>query len=206
MSLYYPVFLLLIAQLNLESKWALIKDKNGIKVYTADSGKSNVKKVKVISVFKGSIREFLQIIRDVDNQTNWVYGAKRAYILKKKSANDIFYYVETDLPWPVSNRDVAIHMEIEENLAERALKITSVDSPNALGENRGIVRVQDFEAIWNVKAVDAGNIKIDYELYLNPGGNLPGAIVNRFITKGPYETFSNLAALLRDKYKQEKEN
>jgi hypothetical protein len=43
----------------------------------------------------------------------------------------------------------------------------------------------------------AQTINIIYTIELDPGGSVPAWIANMFADKGPYESFSNLADLLK---------
>jgi hypothetical protein len=181
-----------------QAQWKLEKDENGIKIYTAESASSPVKSVKVEATLKGSCREFISVLKDIEKQPQWVYAARQAYLIKKISATELLYYVETALPWPARNRDAAVRMTIEEGAAGNKVNITTIGEPNAIPARSGKIRVPQFEGRWEAEAVNEGEIRIIYTLELNPGGSLPAGIVNLFVTKGPYETFINLSRLLQE--------
>ena len=180
-----------------EPQWQLVKEGEGIKVYTANSAATDFKTIKVVAVFDGTVEKFLAILLDVGKQPDWVYGTSHAHLIKKVSAQEIHYYVETDLPWPANNRDTIIRMRLKENQDENALTITSVGEPQALPLQEGKVRVQHMAASWEVAAAGHDKISITYQLQVDPDGSLPAWIVNLFVSKGPYETFRNLSALLK---------
>jgi hypothetical protein len=48
-----------------------------------------------------------------------------------------------------------------------------------------------------VKYDGKGRLFIVYFLEMDPGGSVPAWITNMFVAKGPYETFSNLAEVLK---------
>jgi len=48
-----------------------------------------------------------------------------------------------------------------------------------------------------VRDAGANKIQVRYFLNIDPGGAIPAWITNLFITKGPYETFVNLAKQLK---------
>lgn len=177
--------------------WQLVKDKDAVKVYTATPKSGSLKYIKVEAVLNGTIPKFVDIFKNVPDQTQWVYKTKQAYILHSNTANDFLYYNETALPWPMSNRDVAIHMKIKEDSLHHQLVITSVGDPTAIPQKENRVRVPCFEGNWTVRAVGANKLQVAYYLNIDPGGTIPAWISNLFITKGPYETFINLAKQLR---------
>jgi hypothetical protein len=178
--------------------WQLVKNNGGIKVYTADSETSAYKLIKTVSVFDGNQEKLISIFRDVDNQKKWVFGTRRSYLIKKINENELLYYVETALPWPAKNRDATIRMKIDNNNTDNILTITTVGEPDVIPVNKGIIRVPQIIGKWEIKMVGKDKISIDYFLDIDPGGALPAWIINLFITKGPYETFSNLAELLKE--------
>jgi hypothetical protein len=194
--LFAGIFLSILAAT--PPNWQLVKNNGGIKVYTADSETSAYKLIKTVSVFDGNQEKLISIFRDVDNQKKWVFGTRRSYLIKKINENELLYYVETALPWPAKNRDATIRMKIDNNNTDNILTITTVGEPDVIPVNKGIIRVPQIIGKWEIKMVGKDKISIDYFLDIDPGGALPAWIINLFITKGPYETFSNLAELLKE--------
>ncbi|WP_242927221.1 START domain-containing protein [Pontibacter vulgaris] len=180
-----------------DKSWQLVKDKDGILVYTSDSESSALKSIKVSAVLDGTPEKLWAVVQDVSKQQDWVYATKSSKLLKKTSASELLYYVETEVPWPASNRDIAIRMKMTENKANQSLTINTVGLPKAMPVNNGKVRVPNLAARWEVKSVGRNKIRVDYFLDLDPGGAIPAWISNLFVTKGPYETFANLRELLK---------
>jgi hypothetical protein len=177
--------------------WQLVRQGHGIQVYTADAGDSDFKTIKVVAVFEGSWERFMAIALDVANQPNWVYGTRRASIIRKVGSRELLYQVETDLPWPASDRHSIIRMKIKENPADNIFTITSVGEPQALPPPQKMIRVPQYGAKWEVRQVGKDKLSFTYLLEVDPGGSLPPWIVNLFVSKGPYETFRNLSGLLK---------
>ena len=176
--------------------WHQVKDKNNIKVYTSESDSSDIKHIKVTALFDGSLDKIKAIFLDIGKQKDWVYGTKQSYVLKETSEQDLLYYVETSLPWPLSNRDIAIDMKFDENKKDNTMVIRTVGVPSAIPVKKGIVRVPHFTGDWYFKETGNNKLSIEYYLFVDPGGSLPAWVVNIFISRGPYETFSKLSGLL----------
>ena len=190
-------FIILPVSLFCQPKWGLIKNKNGIKIYTASSGNSNLKLVKATITTKGTISKALQIFRDVERQPQWVYSAKKAYIVRKASDNNFLYYVESSLPWPVSDRYLLAWMKIDVSEDDRVLSISTIGDAKEDILTQRKIRIKYFIGKWEILAIDNENIHIEYNLDIDPGGNLPSSIVNLFISKGPYKSLKQLAELLK---------
>lgn len=179
-----------------QDEWELTKEKNGIKVYTANETSSKFKSIKVEAVLTGTLQKLVKILLDVRNNKDWVYSTKQSYLLREINANEILYYSETALPWPVSNRDIPVRMRLNLNASNNTLKVTASGEPDALPVQKGIVRIRSFSTSWDVKYDGKNKINIIYYLRMDPSGNVPTHVTNMFITRGPYETFENLSKLL----------
>ena len=180
-----------------QGDWELSKDKNGIKVYTSTDATSKFKMLKVEAVMHGTLQKLTTILQEVGNTKSWVYSTKESYVIKRFNANEILYYSQTALPWPVNDRDVAILMKITGDYKNNTLKVVAANAPNAIAEKKGIVRIPYFNATWDVKYDGANKLSIIYFLKMDPGGSVSPSVTNLFISKGPFETFTNLAELLK---------
>lgn len=191
------IFLSGYCSLRAQTEWELVKDKNGIRVFTAKESNSKFKSVKVEARLTGTLQKLVNVLLDVNNTKNWVFSTKESYTLRQISTYEILYYNETSLPWPVSNRDVPIQMKLTADYKNNTLKVVSSGVPQAIPIKKGIVRVPKLTNSWDVKYDGKNNLAIMYLLSMDPGGSIPSAITNMFMTKGPFETFSNLAELLK---------
>jgi START domain len=177
--------------------WKLEKDKNGIKVYSSDMSNSSFKAVKVECTLTGSYTKLVSILTRVSQFSKWIYNTKLSSLVRQTTPHDFIYYSETHLPWPLSNRDAVIHLRIRTDSLPRVLTIMGSGVPDLVPEIPGKVRVSKYAASWKVTMPTATTIKIYYVLELNPGGSIPAWVANSFSDKGPFETFSNLAELLK---------
>jgi hypothetical protein len=181
----------------LESKdWKLVKQKNGIGVYTAPGGHDGLKLIKVTAEMTGSLQGVKQLFTNIPIQKEWVYGTRKSYLVKKQDENSLLYYNETGLPWPANNRDVVIRMVMEEDPPLKSLVIRQESEKGSFPANKGVVHVQHLSGKWIFTETGNKKLKAVYYLDIDPGGSLPAWVVNLFITKGPYETFVKMQQLL----------
>ena len=181
-----------------QSKWSLSKDKDGIAVYQRSSANSAYKNIKVECTLEGDFDKLLAILTNVGEYKNWVYSNKTTSLLKTVTLSDFYYYTETTLPWPMSNRDVVMHTNITRDENDQFLKISSTNHNGMVAEKEGIVRVTHSNINWTVTKASAKTIYIVYTFEADPGGSIPAWMVNNFADKGPYESFKKLAALLKN--------
>jgi len=177
--------------------WKLSKDEDGIKIYQSEVKHSKFKSIKVECTLEGTYDKLMTILNDVINQKKWVYNNVNATMLQRISANEFYYYSETHLPWPMTNRDAIIHLKMNKDSLDRFLKISAVSVPGYAPEKSGMVRVPRSDISWYVTMPSAKTISIVYIFDAEPGGSLPAWVVNMFTDKGPYESFKKLSELLK---------
>lgn len=177
--------------------WKLEKEKNGIKVYLSSVKASDFKAVKVECTFTGTYSKLINLLSDVSQLNKWVYKNKTGHLIKQYNPFDFIYYLETHMPWPMSNRDGVIHLRIKTDSLPRFLTISGTGEPDLIPRIPGKVRMSHFMSSWKVTMPTTGLIQITYILELNPGGGIPAWLANSFVDKGPYETFINLAEKLK---------
>lgn len=180
-----------------QSDWKLSKENNGIKVYSRKTEDAKFKSVKVVCDMEGSIDKLVAVLKNIENNKNWVYNTKRSYVIKTVSSNEIVYYEETGLPWPLDNRDVIINMQFKRDDAKRTLNIEANGLQGQPEVKKGNVRLGYFKGLWTVTTTDSKHINITYLLTIDPGGNVPAWAYNLFLSTGPYNTFNNLAQQLK---------
>jgi hypothetical protein len=69
----------------------------------------------------------------------------------------------------------------------------------------GIVRVPQLKAFWKFTPKPDGTVDAEYQINVNPGGNVPAWIVNMFAIDGPYQSITSMKKLLlQSKYRTAK--
>ncbi|MBT8195412.1 MAG: hypothetical protein KJO64_03240 [Bacteroidia bacterium] len=173
------------------------REENGIKVYSSKLSNTNFKAVKVESVVEGDIDMLLSLLTTVDGMKGWVYKTENIKLINSSSDSAVTFYSETDLPWPMSNRDAIVHLEMNKNNLPDFSSIKGTCDPDGAPKEKGIVRISHFIANWRINMLKGNKMHIVYVVEVDPGGNIPAWINNMFIAKGPYETFINLEKKLK---------
>ena len=145
----------------------------------------------------GTYTKLVALLTNVSQFNKWIYNTRASWILKQTTPLDFIYYSETHMPWPLTNRDAIIHMQIKTDSLPRMLIISGTGEADLLPRFISRVRVTNYKASWRVTMPSPQTIKISYILELDPGGSIPAGIANSFADKGPFGTFSNLAERLK---------
>lgn len=180
-----------------QTTWEIAKDKNNIKVYTRKESTSKFKQIKVEAILDGTMDRLLKVLMDAGSNKEWVFNTDKSYIIKRISNYETISYTETSVPWPASNRDIPLHMQLIPDASKSTLKVIAKGVPNAVPHKKGIVRIPFFNSWWEVKFDGKNKLNIVYFLEMDPGGIVPAWLVNMFIARGPYETFTGLAKMMK---------
>lgn len=185
-----------VAQTN---PWKLGKDQNGIKVYTRHVDGYSIDELKAELIVKAPMNAIVAVITDVDNYKNWIYACSTSSILKKISETEQYQYQVNDIPYPFSDRDIAIHFKIWEDPVTKKVFTSSTAEADYIPAKSGLVRIPVFIGGYEMTPLANGEVFISYQLRLDPGGSIPDWMVNIFIVKGPYESTLKLREMVESK-------
>ena len=171
------------------NQWELKNNSNGISIYTRSTPGSGIKELKATFEVKASLNEVKALLLDVSQQKDWVYSTKKSAVLKNIAPEELIYYSEKNMPWPVSNRDVVMHVRITAGQGNEMFTLDASSASGIVPLKAGIVRAPVSEVKWKVTAVDDKTASIEYWAKADPGGSIPAWVTNMFLTKGAHETF-----------------
>lgn len=186
--------MLLGSQSNAQSKgdnWILEKEGDGIKIYTRISEGSTIKEFKALTTSTQPIEWLANLIDDVENYPNWQANITTATLLKQVNATEKYIHYTTDTPWPITDRDVAIHAK-KTKKENGAVLFTLTSVPNYIAEKEDFIRLKISNGSWEFTPIENNKIDVTYRFYGDPEGSLPEWLINVFIVTGPYETLTNM--------------
>ena len=187
------------------NEWVLKKNENGIAVYTRDIPGSNFKELKATTIFNASLPCIVALIKDVPSHTSWIFRCNQTRVIKMLNSTELYYYHETYVPWPASNRDGVVYYKISQDIKTKIVTVASKGIAGMVPLEPNKVRVPEMSAFWNFVPKDDGTVYGEYQLYVDPGGDIPSWMVNMFAVDGPYNSILNMKKMLTlDKYKSAK--
>jgi hypothetical protein len=201
----YCTFLVLLAILGLAlplragtvDDWHLETDKDGIQVYSRQLVGSRFKEIKVQCEMPGTLEQLVALYSDVANYRNVISNTRTAYLLHHVSETEFFYYMESQMPATVANRDLVMRLHFAYNPQIRSLLITTTAVDGLVPLKEGLVRVPFWQGEWQVRAVAPNRLHINYSFRVDPGGTLPAWLVNILAPVAPYQSFLKLRNSLR---------
>jgi START domain len=184
--------IMLSLSLTAQNDWQLKKDEDGIKVYTKATENSHYNELKVEMTLTATLSSLAALILDIDNYHNWSFNTEKTYVLKRVGPGDLYFYESIHSPWPASDRDLPVHLQITQDPHTRSMFVRSVCIPDLIPPKKDIVRVPLSVEQYIVTPLPDGKIRIEYQLKLDPGAGAPAWLINLFSVKGPFETFSHV--------------
>lgn len=191
---------LLVAFSPVTDDWELKKEQEGIKIYTGDKN-AGIKKIKIETTINYPAVNVLEVLKDKEKYTNWVYKCSEAKLLKKVNDNEFYHYQITSAPWPIQDRDMIVHLKISENNETGEYTLTGLGVPDYLPEKSGKVRIKHYQTLWKITPVTQNSCLVVYEMRVDPGGAIPAWLYNLGSTEGPLITAQNLRKEVEKRYK-----
>jgi hypothetical protein len=192
---FFLICLIPIFSAGAQGKWELKKDEDGIQIFTRQAAKGNIKELRVTCELDATKTQLINTLENIGDYSSWVYSNKKSYILKIINPQNIVYYTQSHLPWPIKDRDLVIELTI--NPTADVLDIEAKSLPDYLPKQSNYIRVPYSLATWKVTQAANNKLKVDYTFSLDPGGNIPSWLVNATLTIGPYNSFAKLKEILK---------
>lgn len=141
--------------------WKLEKNKDHIQVYSRRLPNSKLSELKVECTMPGTQSQLVALLSDITNYENVIYKMKLAKLVKRVSETELIYYSVSALPWPVSDRDMAIRLSFNYVPTSKTLYIKGVDVPNLVASYPGRVRITNWLANWQVRQITDNQMQIN---------------------------------------------
>lgn len=187
------------------ANWMLKYNRDSIKVYYRKSPVSNIHEMRLTTKVESSLSSLVTLVDDVESYTRWVFKTIKASDVKIISETEKYYYILSDFPWPLNDRDYIAHTKLEQDVKTKIVTSTSASSPKMVPLIKNVIRIELTKTKWIFTPINKNEVLIEYTLLADPGGSLPDWAVNLALDKGPYETMQKFIKLLKeDKYRNVK--
>ncbi len=196
-------FLLFLSQLRGQEQWDLVKEDEGIKVFTRTNEVMSFKEFRASVIVKGEVNQFVSVLYDVKGLATWGHNISEARLLERPSDTIQIYYAVAKAPWPYKNRDGIYKNNFSWDAVHRTLtvEISLLEDSRELSDK--FVRMDGY-GYWKVKEISANEIQIDFQMQIDPGGSIKAWMANMFVTDSPFYTMKGIRDAMRLKQYQGK--
>ena len=173
--------------------WELKKDENGIQVYIRSVDGYPYKAIRsVVHLEKTRLSSVVSLIRNSKDCPEWSDSCQSATIIEWVSELENYVHTITDLPWPVSDRDLVSHVIWHQDPESLVVTMQGNATIDKLDESEGIVRLTEAQVNWELTALANGSVKVVLEAHINPASLLPSWITNMLLVDSPYNSMEGL--------------
>ncbi len=186
------VFLILISHLSViktfAQAWNFVKEEEGIKIYTRNEGSNSMKSYKGLMLISAPIEKVCSMVGNARNFDWWGEDFSNIRVLGYEDNKYVRYYYIYDMPWPLTDRDLAVEATVKTNSVTGEYKVISKPLLKVVPENPDLVRIKNYWQTWTIQPLDKGYVSITLEGFVDPGGNVPGWLYNMLSTEMPLRT------------------
>ncbi len=181
--------------------WNEQKQEGNITIYTRPHPSSDFEQFKAVAILDAPLNNIMAVMANPESCIEWVYGCTISYGFNEKTFNDRYAYSVNDMPWPFKDRDYVLHIKTSNNPANNTIFMHMDASDSAKEQSDDYLRVSVAQTVYIFKALDDGKTKMTWLQHTEPGGVLPGWLVNSLIVDIPLESLQALERVAQqDKY------
>ena len=164
-----------------------ITTRDGIKLYSKSTAKSDIRSLRAEGIIRGKIDDIVAILRNVESVKDWVPNLVERTYVENYSDQEAILYDVSDLPWPVTDREMVVHHKLSmgEDNKSLVLNFKSVDHPNKKKDSRYI------RAIIHKGRLDffpkGEKTFVRLTIKVDPMGKIPKFVVNLVQVNMPYD-------------------
>lgn len=175
--------------------WTSRRHKDGVEVFVKSVNGADIKSYKAVSSTSASIEKCVSFLLDFENHIKWRYSVSKVEVLRSQG-DELICYMVLDVPWPADDRDVVI--QITKNyISDNKVQVVLTAIEGVKEKVDGFIRVTNSITKWTFDRV-GDRTNIIYEGSADPGGTLPGWLINVGVVDAPFETLRNFVDLVED--------
>ena len=198
----FGILLLFALSLHGQESWDLVKDNDGVKVYTRINEVMSFKEFKASMTVKAKVADFVSVLFDVEGLTAWGHNILEARLLERPSDSIQIYYAIAKAPWPYKNRDGIYKNILNWDKKNGLLTVEIQMMADGLELDENLVRMDGY-GFWKVKEISESELRVDFQMQVDPGGSIKAWMANMFVTDSPFQTMTGIREAMNQKKYQD---
>jgi len=199
---HYPRLIGLILCLLLSTagfSWELEYDQDGIQIFTQTIEDSNFKAFRGTVTVNTHLLNVMAHHADLEAMTEWLQDCQKSELLSQHEGKHFYLYQQTSAPWPVSDRDYVLHMQIDQDPANFIITINFEATQTFNKSDKDCVPITELTGYWRFTPIEAGQVLIEYQTSADPAGDIPSWLANSFVIDQPLGTLKKLKERVESK-------
>lgn len=179
-----------------EYPWQFVTEDKAIRVFSRSVAGSDFKEWQGIMVMNASLEKAVSLLTDPSQCEQLYSRCDRFQLLRQVSKTESYVYVVYHVPWPFQNRDAILHCTRSPKPEDTRFTLQCTGDPEYLPEKSQLVRIPEVRARWILQAQRGDALKVTYQSYNDPGGNLGASLATPENRRSLIRTLTNLRELL----------
>ena len=172
--------------------WDLVKEQDGIKIYTRQETGKSLKSYKGTAIIKAPAEEVFTLIEDVHHTEWWDPNLSQIKVLAYEKNKRAQYYLVYDSPRPVKNRDLCAEVTVTVDPVRSVFTVSAVPVTGVIPEQEDKVRIKDYRQTWTITSAGEDLAQVDLVGYVDLAGNIPFWISNMLVTESPINAITGI--------------
>ena len=175
-----------------DNAWTLRKDEDGIQIFTRSVDGSKYDEVRATTQIKGRVSSVVALLQDPAYvpKLNDIISLVRLH--EQLAADESMVYMQMEMPWPVSDRDILTHRRVVQDDDSKVVTITELATTDVLPQEKGFIRVVQSRQQWTLTPHADGTVDLDWITHTDPNGSLPSSLVNYLSVGVPHGSMTVL--------------
>jgi hypothetical protein len=205
LSLTFLLAVLISASSFSAPQWILEKDEDGIQVYVRTPEGKELKEFKGVVNINTSLDSLMALMDDTKACTEWILNCTQPKLLKSINFRERFTYQVSNLPWPLTDRDVIIHVLLNQDPLTKVITLNIEAKPNFIPIDEDFVRIETSIGQYIFKPLGDGNVEVVWIQYNDPAGKLSTSLINALVVDMPFKSLEKMRELVQQsKYQKAK--
>ena len=187
-------------------EWSLVKEKEGVTVYTREINGSDFLEFRGETVVEGSVEALVSILYDTPNAPAWMHQCSFGMTLEEVAFDENYIFQIYDLPFPVSNRQVVLHSRL--SWTQEGVRLDSQEVNTYCDERQtsrckrvveaDLVNIERSRGHYIFTPLSEKRTEVVWQQHVEPGGSIPTWLVNVLVVDIPFNTLLQLQTLVKD--------
>ena len=183
--------------------WKLLRDQNGVLVYSHPMPGSDFAIYKTDTILDASLDSVIAMALDLEHAQEWMPRALSVEVIDYPTNDSITYYTAMDAPWPIMDRDAVTTVKITRDPGKNVTTFTYKAEIDYIPKRPGFIRIPWTIGTWTLIPLQDGRVRSIRQGITDPGGWLPAWIVDWAIDTIMLEGENNVKRqLLNPRYKK----
>tara|TARA_B100000497_G_C7695043_1_gene424181 strand:- start:4963 stop:5598 length:636 start_codon:yes stop_codon:yes gene_type:complete len=186
-----------------QGEWKLRKEKYGVKAYTRSHPDYSISEYKVEAKVNSTIADIISIMTE---ESSYLKMFKDLEELKFYKQRDDYFelYLVNRAPFPARDRDGYFVSQFSYDSKQQIARI-DITCPNSQHHRKKYIEITRCQGYWQFHQKNEHEVEVIQQFVADPGGFVPGFILNIFLVNNPINTIRDLKILLKEGLFKKKE-